>query len=198
MSELILASGSQWRRQLLQSVGIQCRAEASGVEEDHGASADPTALATLLSEQKAEAVAARYPEAWVLGADQVAYDPEAPEGHFGKPRNPVDHLARLKAMRGRPHVLVTGWTLLGPGLRRQGSVRTTLHVRADLEDAELQAYVASGEGSGCAAGYMAEGRGAFLFERIDGDWFNVLGLPLHDIWSVLRAEGWRFGPRESG
>ena len=197
MSELILASGSKWRLQLLRSVGIACQAQPSGVEEDHGAQDDPVALARTLAHLKASAVAAQNPHAWVLGADQVAFDPRFPAAHFGKPRDAQDHLERLKQMRGHSHTLVTGWALHAPGWTRQGSVETTLHVRADLLDEELERYVASGEGTGCAAGYMAEGQGAFLFERIDGDWFNVLGLPLYEIWSVLRQEGWRFGRQES-
>lgn len=193
MPDLILASTSPWRRQMLHAAGLPARGEAPGVDEDPRGETDPVRLAVGLAGRKARAVAARWPEAWVLGADQVVCDAVARDQIWGKPRDPADHLARLRSMRGRSHVLITGWALVGPGLARDGWCETALHVRADLTDDELAAYVACGEGSGCAGGYMAEGRGAFLFDRIDGDWFNVLGLPLLDVFGALRELGWRFG-----
>lgn len=196
MPELILASTSEWRRKMLADVGLVARGVASGVDEGHEGITDPPVLARFLARKKAAAVALRHPQAWVLGADQVVCDAVRRDRIWGKPEDPADHLERLRAMRGRAHDLVTGWCLLGPGVDREGHCETRLHVRADLGDAELAAYVATGEGSGCAGGYMAEGRGAFLFERIDGDWFNVLGLPILDVFGALRDLGWRFG--ESG
>ena len=177
---------------MLADVGVRARTEASGVDEDYEPGPDPTEIATMLAERKAASVAGRHPSAWVLGADQVVCDSVDRTQIWGKPTDPADHLARLAGMRGRSHVLVTGWVLIGPGVRRTGHCETVLHVRADLTDAELEAYVATGEGSGCAGGYMAEGRGAFLFERIDGDWFNVLGLPILQVFGALRELGWRF------
>lgn len=192
MPELILASTSSWRRQMLADAGVFARGVASGVDEDHRGVTDPVVLSTMLAERKAAAVADRFPDAWVLGADQVVCDGRDRTRIWGKPKDPRDHLESLRSMRGRSHFLVTGWVLLGPGLRRVGHCETELYVRADLTDAELEAYVATGEGSGCAGGYTAEGKGAFLFERIDGDWFNVLGLPLLDVMGALRELGWRF------
>lgn len=192
MPELILASTSPWRRQMLQAAGIPVRGEAPGVDEDLVTDPDPVARARELAVRKARAVAARFPDAWVIGADQVAASLEGDRAPFGKPRDPEDHLARLRALRGGRHALVTGWAILGPGLAHVAHTETVMHVRSDLEDAELAAYVACGEGAGCAGGYAAEGRGAFLFSRIEGDWFNVLGLPLLEVMSVLRAHGWRY------
>ncbi len=191
MRELILASTSPIRRQMLEDAGIPHRAVASGVDETPPAGmTDAVDLVTWLALQKASAVAHEHPDSWVLGADQLAHPIEASDSFFGKPRDPADHLARLQSMRGRQHVLVTGFALLGPeGQRDVGCHRTVMHVRADLSDEELRAYVDTGEGSGCAAGYAAEGRGAFLFERIEGDFFNVLGLPLLEVITVLRERG---------
>ena len=124
----------------------------------------------------------------MIGADQVVHqDGEV----FGKPRDPADHLARLQSMRGHTHELVTGWSLRGPGPPEDGVVITRMTVRDDLTDDELRAYVDSGEGSGCAGGYAAEGRGARLMRRVDGDWFNVIGLPVLAVWDALRARGSR-------
>lgn len=197
MANLILASTSAWRREMLHHAGISVECAASGVDEralaPHGdRAAHPAGVALRLAEAKADAVAARWPGRWVLGADQVASDGEA---LFGKPDDPDDHLRRLRALRGRTHTLTTAWALWSPaGARRSGFEETSLRMRHDVDDDELRAYVASGEGSGCAGGYAIERRGAFLFDRIDGDWFNIVGLPLFAVMGALRAEGWRHGP----
>lgn len=187
---LILASTSPWRKQVLEAVGLVVRCEAPGVDERAYDAPGPVELARLLARKKAEAVASRFPDELVLGADQVAWDGREV---FGKPRDPDDHRARLLGMRGAAHDLVTAVCLLGPDLDVAFEERTTMHVRADLSPAEIDAYVASGEGSGCAGGYAVEGHGMFLFERIDGDWHNVIGLPVARVLDVLRAHGWRYG-----
>lgn len=197
MDRVWLASTSPWRRRLLQAAGVRVEVEAPGTDERAVDLPDPVALARELARRKALAVAERHPGDWVIGSDQVGFDPRVGEP-FGKPEDPDDHLMRLRALVGRPHVLVTGVALIRVGV--DGAVeeevfdeRTTLHVRADLSEDELRAYVATGEGSGCAGGYAVEGLGAFLFDRIDGDWFNVVGLPLLGLMSALRRRGWRFG-----
>ncbi len=186
---IVLASTSPWRRKLLADAGLVVDAVAPGVDEEIE-EPDPVLRAVALAVRKAEAVARILPDALVLGADQVATDGAS---IWGKPTDPEDHLARLRALRGRSHRLVTGWALRGPGVRREGHQVTTLWGRADLAEEELVAYVACGEGSGCAGGYAIEGRGVFLFERIDGDWFNIVGLPLLPVLGALRELGWRFG-----
>lgn len=194
MRELILASTSPYRRRMLMDAGLTVHTESPGVDERTVTSTDPAALARELARRKARAVADRHPESLVLGADQVAWDPRAPEAPFGKPLDPEDHFVRLRAMVGHAHVLVTGYALIGPGVDIVGSASTTLYFRPDIGDDELRAYVATGEGSGCCGGYAVEGRGVFLVAKIDGDYFNVLGLPLHDVMDALRTLGWRARP----
>lgn len=189
MPVLVLASTSPFRRQILEGAGLLVRAVAPGVDEVLDVDGGPEVNARRLALAKARAVAV-HTGGWVLGADQVVWDGREV---FGKPSDPADHLERLRALRGRHHDLVTGWALLGPGVEAVGLERTRLWVRAELTDAELAAYVATGEGSGCAGGYAAEGHGAWLFERIEGDWFNVLGLPLFAVLGALRRHGWRYG-----
>lgn len=190
MQAIVLASASPWRRQLLSALGVVTVVDPADLDERAVTAPDPSTLARLLAQAKAQAVAARHPDAWVLGADQVAV-----QGHevFGKPADAEAHLARLRGMRGRTHDLISAWHLVGPGPSAGGLCTTRMHVRADLTDAEIRAYVASGEGRGCAGGYAAEGRGGFLFERVEGDWFNVIGLPVLDVMTALRARGWRHG-----
>lgn len=187
MQTLVLASGSRWRRQLLEDVGVIVEVDPADIDERAVHHADPAVLAGMLAQAKAARVAMRHPGRWVLGADQVVH---ADGEIFGKPDDPDDHLRRLVSMRGRSHALVTGWCLRGPGPDHDAVARTVMHVRADLTDAELAAYVATGEGSGCAGGYAVEGQGARLFRAIDGDWFNVIGLPVLDVLDALRARGW--------
>jgi septum formation protein len=188
--EIVLASTSATRKRILEDAGIDVRCEASGVDERAVRDPDPERLALNLARAKACAVASRFPSAWVLGADQVVFDGSEV---FGKPDDPADHERRLTSMRGRAHDLITAVVLIGPEGESVEMDRTRMHVRGDITDDEIRAYVQSGEGSWCAGGYAAEGRGAFLFERIEGDFFNVLGLPLHRVLGMLRARGWRYG-----
>jgi septum formation protein len=189
---LILASTSRVRRTLLEAAGIRVQCEASGVDERAFAASDPVELSRTLALAKARSVASRFPGRLVLGADQVGFDPARPEAHFGKPADRGAHVAMLRGMRGRAHVLVTGFAFVCDGDEEVGDERTVLHVRSDVVDAEIEAYADSGEGRGSAGGYEAERGGAFLFDRIDGDWFNVLGLPLLRVFDGLRRRGWRW------
>jgi septum formation protein len=194
VDELVLASASPTRLALLRAAGVPVRGVPAAIDEraiesvlDAG---EPTELALVLADAKASEVRRRIGGGLVLGADQVLWDGAAA---IGKPANAEEHFSRLRALAGRSHELVTGWVLLGPdGARRAGIERTRLWLRDDLTDAELRAYVASGEGDGCAGGYAIEGHAAWLFERIDGDYFNVLGLPLLSVLGALRDLGWRY------
>ncbi len=177
---------------MLLDAGVSVDAVASDVDESALACEDPVRLAVGLAAQKAEAVAARMPDRWVLGADQVLADEG---GIFGKPASEADQRARLLSMRGRSHRLITGWALRGPGAPVDAHAVTTMHMRADVELAEIDAYVATREGLYCAGGYAAEGLGGFLFSKVDGDWYNVIGLPLFDVIGALRERGWRFEGR---
>lgn len=192
MLPLVLASTSPYRRAMFEACGLPVEAVGSGVDEDALVEPDPRERALELARRKADAVALRMPGRWVLGADQVAYDDRE---SFGKPRDPEDHLRRLMSLRGKEHHLVVGWVLVGPeGQRIERTTTTALRVRDDLTDAELSAYVACGEGSDCAGGYAIEGRGLWLFAEVDGDWLNILGLPMMEVLGVLREHGWRMQP----
>ena len=188
MKPLILASSSPWRQQILAMAGLSCQALAPDVDEERITAPAPGALAVARARAKAVDVARRAPGALVIGADQVAHlDGEA----FGKPRDDLDWITRLRALRGRTHTLTTGVALAEEGEVETFEVHTNVRFRADLSDAELLAYVAIGEARGCAGGYQAEHRGAWLIEAIDGDWWNVIGLPLFPLIGRLRARGWR-------
>ncbi|MCB9743041.1 MAG: septum formation protein Maf [Alphaproteobacteria bacterium] len=187
-SAIVLASGSPWRRALLRDVGIPCDAVEPGVDESSISPVDPSERALARALAKARKVQHLHPRALVIGADQVAHlDGEV----FGKPLDADDHLERLRRIRGRAHDLITGVVVIWQGEEHHFCETTRVHVRADLSEAELAAYVADGEGAGCAAGYQAERLGAQLIERIEGDWFNVIGLPVYRLLTLLRQLGWR-------
>ena len=188
MESLVLASSSQWRRQLLEEAGITVHCVAPEVDEEPIVGSSPVETAMLRAEAKAMTVARQRPGALVLGADQVIHlDGEA----IGKPPSDEIWRARLVAMRGRTHALTTAVALWdGRELERE-AVTTMVQFRSDITDAELDAYIACGEAKGCAGGYMVERRGAWLVESIDGDWLNVVGLPVLKVVGMLRARGWR-------
>ena len=184
--DVVLASTSPWRLRMLRDAGIACTGVTPPVDEDTLQDPDPVRLAELRAAAKARSIHA--PDACVIGADQVAHlDGEA----FGKPRDPADHVDRLRRLRGRAHTLSTGVVMRHGGAEHAFVEHTVLHFREDVSDAEIEAYVRTGEGSGCAGGYAAEGLGAQLVRRIDGDFFNVLGLPLLRVIDILRGIGWR-------
>lgn len=185
MRPLVLASTSPARRALLERVGLRFEVAPPGVEERLAPTGDPVDQARRLAFEKARAVAGRRPEATVIGADQVlVLDGRA----LGKPADEAEARALLRAMAGRTHALVTGVAVVDADAIWQGHEETRLAVRA-LTAAEIDAYVATGEWRGCAGGYRVEGRGLALFERIDGDWTNVLGLPMPLLLGELRRRG---------
>jgi len=186
MRALVLASTSEWRLQLLRDAGIQAMAIGSQVDESQWVGETPIQTAELRARAKAEAVVAGNPEFWVLGADQVIHlDGET----IGKPESDDVWRQRLQAMRGRTHDLTTAVALWDSEKWEVRAVTTRVRFRADLTDAEIDAYIKSGEARGCAGGYMVERRGAWLVESIEGDWSNVVGLPVLTVVGMLRDRG---------
>jgi septum formation protein len=188
MGRLILASTSTWRRQLLMDAGISCETVAPDVSESEIVGESPIDTARCRAEAKAMAVVRPDSETIVVGADQVIdLDGET----IGKPANDVVWKTRLMALRGRTHDLTTAVALVDDEGTEVFHVTTKVRFRSDITDAELDAYIASREAKGCAGGYMVERTGAWLVESIDGDWLNVLGLPVLELIGRLRARGWR-------
>ena len=189
---LILASRSAARRAMLTDAGVVFAVEDAGVDEDAVkvamAGAAPTDLAVELAMAKALAVSRRDPDAWVLGADQVlAFD----GGLVSKAASLVEARARLAAMRGRNHQLLSGAALAHDGAVVWSGVDTVEMRMRPFSDAFLDAYLAA-EGESllaCVGSYRLEGLGAQLFEAVEGDYFTVLGLPLWPVMAELRRAG---------
>ena len=185
---LVLASTSPARRALLTTLGLPFTCAAPGVDESFPEGTSVKGAVALLAERKARAVAARYPDAVVIGADQlVSLEGEA----FGKLPSAEAALAHLKRLCGRTHDIVTGVCVLGPGTF-QACVDVAKLTVFPLSHAECQAYVATGEWEGCAGGYRIEGRGQALFSHIEGDRTSIQGLPMTVLVRLLREAGVNF------
>lgn len=187
--ELILASTSPRRRELLQKLGYRFTACSPGVDEGAvaAASADrpPEELARELARQKARAVFARHPDAAVLGADTVV---ALGEHVFGKPSGPEQAQAMLTQLSGREHRVCTGVTVCFPAGEESGTVTTTVRF-FPLTQEEIARYVASGEPLDKAGAYGIQGLGALLVQEIRGDYFAVMGLPVARVARILGRIG---------
>ncbi|HEY5198239.1 MAG TPA: Maf family protein [Solirubrobacteraceae bacterium] len=195
---LVLASGSPQRRAILETLGVDFVTCASGVAElDTG---EPAGVALENAVRKAQAVAARVvagaggPGAGslpVLGVDTLVAL-ESPAGGswriYGKPTDEPSARATLEALSGRTHVVISGVAVLAPGRpARSATVATSVRIR-ELDTATIDWYVAGGEWRGRAGGYAIQGRGVALVAGIDGDYSNVVGLPvpgLLGLWPDL-------------
>jgi nucleoside triphosphate pyrophosphatase len=195
---VVLASASAVRARLLAASGIAFTQHPAPVDESEvkkalkseGASAREAAEA--LAELKAQHVSRKFPEAFVVGADQIL---ECGGAWFDKPRDRAGAASSLKALGGRKHDLVVSVCIIRGGtVLWHHSDRATLHVRA-LDEGFIERYLdAAGQAALDSVGaYQLEGLGANLFTRIDGDYFTILGLPLLPLLDFLR--GHRVGLR---
>ena len=161
---IILASQSKWRLQMLLDLGVAVTAQSSGVDESQYDANTAPELAMLLALRKAEAVWEGNRDCLVIGSDQVAF---MGAETFGKPEDDTAHFERLCALRGRSHSLVTAVAILYPGdVGGDGgpekicfSETTEVHFRGDVSDDEIWEYVRTGEASGCAGGYVGRDLG---------------------------------------
>lgn len=186
-TRLVLASGSPRRRVILTGLGLSFDVRPPDIDETLRPGERAPDAARRLAEDKAEAVGAE-PGELVLAADTiVVLDGEL----LGKPTGPEAAIAMLERLAGRSHDVVTGLALRFGAETQSVAARTSVTFRS-LDRVEIAAYVATGEPLDKAGAYGIQGYGSALVERIEGDFFNVMGLPVPALLALLRAVGFRY------
>ena len=182
---VVLASQSPRRRELLALVGIEHEVRPADIDETPRPGEQPAPHAERLAREKAETLARELPDALVIAADTVVVvDGEI----LGKPRDAAHAAEMLARLEGREHTVVTG-VAVARGARIASAVeRVEVRFRALAPD-EITAYVATGEPMDKAGAYGIQGYGATIVERIDGDFFAVMGLPLVAVVRLARELG---------
>jgi len=191
---VILASQSPRRRELLTLVGITHDVRPADIDETYFAGERPSEHAERLARGKADAIAARKPDALVIGSDTiVVLDGDV----LGKPGDDADAARMLARLGGRSHTVITALAVAWRGETHSAveEVGVTFH---PLTNDEIAAYIATREPMDKAGAYGIQGYGATLVARVDGDYFAVMGLSLQLLIRVLRSLGIRyvFGPLE--
>lgn len=190
MTRLVLASASPRRRELLTQAGYVFDVIPAHIPEDVKAGEDPIAYVTRLAREKAQAVYAQMsPDAHdpivVLGADTtVTVDGQI----LAKPEDAEDAGRMLRMLRGRTHRVITG-VALAAAARTEVAAEVTAVRFLTMSDQEIAAYVASGEPMDKAGAYAIQGRAARWIPRIEGCYFNVVGLPLALVSQMLAVQG---------
>ncbi|MEA4824854.1 MAG: Maf family protein [Clostridiaceae bacterium] len=183
---LILASQSPRRRALLGEMGLDFTVRVSDADETPPAGASPEDAALAIARCKAEAVE-RSPDDVVIGADTTVLTPEG--AVFGKPRDRMEAIRMLRGLSGRTHTVVTGVVVLRGDQVLERAVCTKVRFRT-LTDEEIAAYAVTDEPYDKAGAYGIQGRAAWLVESIDGDFYNVVGLPLAPLGEMLAKIGY--------
>ncbi len=182
---IILASTSPRRKELLEKAGVVFEVVRSNYEEDMTLPLPPLELAKYLSRGKAEAVAQDYTDAVVIGADTfVTY-----EGMLlGKPHTPERAKEMLGMLSGKAHTVITGFTIIDTktGTSISEAVESTVYFK-NLSEQEIDAYVSTGEPLDKTGAYTIQGAGKTLVDHIEGDYDNVVGLPVSAVLEVLKS-----------
>lgn len=183
---IILASQSPRRSQLLELLGIPFEVKVSDTEEKI-TSQNPVQVTEALSCQKAEAVAGMIPDGIVIGADTVV---SLDNKILGKPADRQEAWNMIRAIQGRSHKVYTGVTVI----QRKNGVETGRHIFSEetivkvapMSENEVESYISLPEPYDKAGGYGIQGVFAKYIEGIEGDYFNVVGLPIHRVYDVLK------------
>jgi septum formation protein len=194
---LVLASASPRRQELLRNASISFVVQPTDIPEVPRPGEAPRAFAERMAREKALAVACKTDDlVFILGADTiVVVDAEI----LGKPRDGADAARMLRLLSGRTHQVITAVCLVGPQPRTENQQpetgfedirsETTLVTMEALSDDDIHSYIATGEPMDKAGAYAIQGRASRWISRIEGDYFNVVGLPVSLVYKMLRLRG---------
>jgi septum formation protein len=182
---IILASSSPRRTELLRLIRIDHEVTPAHVDETQRAEEAPRVYAERLAREKAQAIAREHPDAVVVGADTIV----VVDGHvLGKPEDATDAAAMLRHLSGRVHLVDTAIAVARNGAVKSAVEEVEVTFRT-LSDAEIERYIATGEPMDKAGAYGIQGYGATIVQRVNGDYFAVMGLPLGLLVRLLREVG---------
>ncbi len=187
MKKIILASASPRRKKILEIAGLKFTVCVSDYEEDLGLKMKPRDLARFLSRKKAEGVAHKFNDAVIIAADTfIVFKSQL----LGKPHTEKEAGKMLRMLSGKEHSVITGFTVMdtGSGKMASQSVETKVYFKK-LTSEEILAYVRSKEPLDKAGAYAIQGLGGVFVEKIEGDYFNVVGLPLCSLTDCLKKFG---------
>jgi septum formation protein len=188
---VVLASSSPRRRQLLDLIGIAHEVRPANIDETMRPREAPRRHAERLAREKASAIAMRDPDLITIGADTIVV---VNRKVLGKPRDHDDAARMLTMLSGREHMVITA-VAVSRGRKLRSAVEEVRVRFRRLRDDEIEAYIATGEPMDKAGAYGIQGYGATIVERIEGDYFAVMGLPIVRLIGLLRDVGvrYRFG-----
>jgi septum formation protein len=183
-SNLILASASPRRIELLKTMGLDFEILPSGVEEEFLEGETPQDHVLRLSEKKAKAIMKIHPDAWIIGADTIVV---IHDEILGKPKTPYQAREMLGKLSGKSHRVFTGFTITRGkyNLLVKDVIESLVSFKV-ISDNEMDWYVNSEEPYDKAGGYAVQGMGAFLIKEIHGSYTNVMGLPLCEVITALK------------
>jgi len=189
---IVLASASPRRQDLLRNAGIPFAVQPADINETPLPGESPRDCAERLAKEKAVAAAGSRSQDYVLGADTIVVIDDT---ILGKPRDAEDASRMLRLLAGRTHAVITGVCVVGPVASRQLPVaskttsETTLVTFCEMSADEIRDYVATGEPMGKAGAYAIQGIASRWISRIEGDYSNVVGLPVALVYRMLREQG---------
>jgi septum formation protein len=186
LSNLILASGSPRRKELLQQIQLSFSIEVSNADESFSENLHPYEVVLELAKRKAVSIAKEKPGSFVIGSDTVVvYKDEI----LGKPSDSEHAKEMLRMLSGRTHSVYTGVAIVKDQTEKMFYKKTEVTFW-ELTEEEIDRYAASGEPLDKAGGYGIQGLGAFLVKEIHGDYFSVVGLPISHVYRSLIEMGY--------
>jgi septum formation protein len=187
MKKIILASGSPRRKELLEKIGLKFEVESSNYEEDIYPGLQPHDVAQKISLKKAGIVASKHKNVVIIAADTfIVFDGQI----LGKPSTANESRKMLQKLNGKSHSVITGFSVIDTAKNKtlSRSVETIVFLKK-LTQSEIDTYVKSKEPLDKAGGYAIQGLGAVIVDRIEGDYLNVVGLPLSALTEALKEFG---------